>query len=428
MPTWVNRTVLSGSSVDPNGTNSHTCSFTAATSGNLLVAVVAGSVTFTTPSGWTLLESSVIYSALYVFYKTASASESSFSTTHNGSDFPIRGVIYEFAAGSTIIGTTGKDDTGPAGLDGPICTGLDGNYTRFAARAWNLTSTNSTGSVSWGLPTIEDYDVYTPDTGSANGIALSIAYDSESTGPSFTPSSTYTVTNTVAASSQNISFAVANPTDIVFVQSQGAFDGSSDTTMQATFSSPVTAGNLIIVALAYQSPSSTATVSDTQGNTYSAATGPTVNANMGSGFTSYIFYTIAGSTGSNTVVATLANTETYRRILIHEYSGVDTFDVASAATGNSATLDSGSATTTQATELIFGWGVSNNGVTDPGSNFMLRQTTQLESTEDKTVISTGNYNATFPTSSSEWICQMATFYALDTGPSMAAPISWFQAT
>src|SRR6478752_3702729 len=100
MSSWVNRTVLSGSSVDPNGTTSHTCTFTAATSGNFLVAVVAGGVTSTTPSGWTLVTSAINNAGLYVFTKTASASESSFTTTHNGSNYPILGVVYEFYAGS----------------------------------------------------------------------------------------------------------------------------------------------------------------------------------------------------------------------------------------------------------------------------------------------------------------------------------------
>ncbi|TAH34086.1 hypothetical protein EYC59_03760 [Candidatus Saccharibacteria bacterium] len=96
MGQWVNRTVLSGSSVDRNGTNSHTCTFTAATSGNFLLAIIAGSVTSTTPSGWTLVQSVVNQAGLYVFSKTVSSDESSFSTTHNGSNWPIEGVVYEF--------------------------------------------------------------------------------------------------------------------------------------------------------------------------------------------------------------------------------------------------------------------------------------------------------------------------------------------
>ena len=43
MSSWVNHTVLAGSSINSNGTSSHTCTFTAATAGNLLVAIVGSS-------------------------------------------------------------------------------------------------------------------------------------------------------------------------------------------------------------------------------------------------------------------------------------------------------------------------------------------------------------------------------------------------
>lgn len=59
MAAWINRTELSGSSIDPNGTITHTCTFTAAASGNLLVAIIAGAVISTTPSGWTLVNSAI---------------------------------------------------------------------------------------------------------------------------------------------------------------------------------------------------------------------------------------------------------------------------------------------------------------------------------------------------------------------------------
>ena len=122
MATWINRSVVQG---PRNGTTSHTVNFTAATSGNLLVCVAEGAVTSTTPTGWTLQGSAVNWTGLYVWSKTATAGESSFSTTHNGSNYPVAFVIYEFAAGSTWSGdvsSTGGSSTAAH----PNLTGLTG--------------------------------------------------------------------------------------------------------------------------------------------------------------------------------------------------------------------------------------------------------------------------------------------------------------
>ena len=208
MPAWITRTELTGSSINVNGTNSHTCTFTAATSGNFLVAVVAGAVTFTTPSGWTLVTSAVNNTGIYVFTKTASASESSFSTTHNGSNYPIRGIIYEYAAGTSVIGSnSANNQTGTA--TGPQVSSLTGTYSRFSARSWGMSTVNSTSSCGWTLPTIEDYDVYTASpNGSQDGVALTIAYDDGSTGSSFNPSSTVSNTNTAPTTGEGVSWAL----------------------------------------------------------------------------------------------------------------------------------------------------------------------------------------------------------------------------
>jgi len=209
MSSWVNRTVLSGASIAANGTNAHTCTFTAAGGGDLLIAVVAGAVTFTTPTGWALEGSAINDTGLYVFSKTASASESSFSTTHNGSNYAILGVVYEFFAGSAVIGNAGTDNNQSATATGPDTNSLTGTYSRFAVRSWNMTGTSSTAAAAWTLPSIEDYDTYVPNSGSTDGVALTIAYDDNVTGASFTPSSTYSITSSSAPDGQAVSFGLS---------------------------------------------------------------------------------------------------------------------------------------------------------------------------------------------------------------------------
>lgn len=203
---WVSKTVLSGSSVDANGTASHTCTFTAATAGNFLIAVVSGSVTFTTPSGWTLATSAVNNCGLYLYTKTASSGESSFSTTHNASNYPIQGIVYEYAAGTSVIGTNSINAiTGSGSVTGPQVTGLSGTYTRFAVRTKNISSTTHTASCVWATPGIEDSDVLVPKV-VEDGVYMTVAYDEGQTGSSFNPSAD--ITSNSGTTAEAIAFAL----------------------------------------------------------------------------------------------------------------------------------------------------------------------------------------------------------------------------
>ena len=72
-------------------------------------------------------------------------------------------------------------------------------------------------------------------------------------------------------------------------------------------------------------------------------------------------------------------------------------------------MSSGSATTTNASDLIFGAGASSNTVTAAGSGFTTRLTDFGNRTEDKSVTSTGSYSATATQNSSRWVMHMVAF-------------------
>lgn len=182
---WLTRSILTASSVDPNGTASHTCTFTPAANGSFLLAVVAGGVTFTTPAEWAQLIGAVSNTGLYVFTKTAGGGEASFTTTHNGANYPIRGIVYEFAAGASILDSNSANSQAQGPITGPSLSGLGGTYIRFAARTNPMPSELSTGGCTWTVPSIVDYDEYTPHTGSTDGIYLTIAYDDAQTDTSY---------------------------------------------------------------------------------------------------------------------------------------------------------------------------------------------------------------------------------------------------
>lgn len=122
---WIAKTT---GSAGRNGTNSHTITFSPASSGSLLVAVLGGPVTHTmVTSGWTKQLSALMDTEIAVFTKTASSGESSLEVTHNGSNYPIEYAIYEFAVGSTYHSGVYKVYDGNPSF--PTLSGLPGTKT-----------------------------------------------------------------------------------------------------------------------------------------------------------------------------------------------------------------------------------------------------------------------------------------------------------
>ena len=201
---------------------------------------------------------------------------------------------------------------------------------------------------------------------------------------------------------------------ISFVQANSAPTTlqASNSSLVAAYSAVQTAGNLNIVVVAWGDTTSTITaVTDTSGNTYALAVGPTT----GTGLRESIYYSKNIAGGSNTrVTVTFNKAAAYPNLEIFEYSGLDTanpLDVTAAATGSGTAANSGSATTTSANELIFGAG--NSGVNlNAGSGFTKRGSNVFGNlAEDKVVSSTGSYNATGTQTSSAWLIQMVAFRA-----------------
>jgi len=191
---------------------------------------------------------------------------------------------------------------------------------------------------------------------------------------------------------------------------------SSGNTSKVTFSSPTTSGNLIAVYLIWDNTGS-ASVSDSLGNSYTSAVGPTRWSN--SKYSTQIFYTINLSGGTGTVTATFATKlSQFGIIYAHEYSGVRAsapVDVTAAAVGTSGSLSSGSVTTTNDTDLLFAGGVSAKIVTSPGAGYTARSTAQGNMTEDKVVSVKGSYSATASNSGGAWAMQMVAFKGVVAG-------------
>ena len=202
---------------------------------------------------------------------------------------------------------------------------------------------------------------------------------------------------------------------ITYVQGNYATPQTPQTTVSVNFKKTQNAGDLNVVVVGWNdSTAKVSAVTDTAGNTYALAVGPTVISGLES---QSIYYAknIAGAVaGINTVTVTFSRAAVSPDIRILEYSGADPanpVDVTAANSGNSTTSSSGSVTTTNATDLLFGANIVQTITSGPGSGFTSRLLTVPDGdiAEDRMVTAVGSYSATAPLSSGQWIMQMVAF-------------------
>jgi hypothetical protein len=222
-------------------------------------------------------------------------------------------------------------------------------------------------------------------------------------------------------SGQVIAYGLNPPssTGIHFVQ-DAITNPFSTTANYVTFSQSQTAGNLNIVVVGWaDNTSKISSVTDSRGNTYTLAAGPTTTTTPG--LTQAIYYAKNISGGTNTVTVKFNATANSSELRVFEYAGLDTaspFDQSAAAAGSSVTADSGPATTTAPNELIFGADTVQAGLgfEAQGDPFVPRLATSTEVAEERVVDLVDTYDATAALSGSgKWIMQMVTFKAQSSG-------------
>ncbi len=165
---------------------------------------------------------------------------------------------------------------------------------------------------------------------------------------------------------------MTQPAALSLVQQTGV-EGAPASSTSVSFTSPVTAGDLVVVAVGTWSvPSvSSFTVSDNKGNTYTQA----VLDNTGSTRTVAIYYAIVSTGGSSFQVTVTPSASAYTTIAINEYSGVGAIAVDTTGTGNgtSTTPSAGSLVLSGSGELVaMMTAVDYGGITyTAGSGFSL---------------------------------------------------------
>ena len=230
-----------------------------------------------------------------------------------------------------------------------------------------------------------------------------------------------------------ISYALAAQAQaaIAFVQQNYATPQSPESTAGVTFTKAQTAGNLNVVVVGWNDTTATVrSVTDSKGNVYTLAVGPTVLSGQLSQAIYYAKNIQAAAAKANTVTVQFSVGANYADIRILEYSGLDAsnpVDVAAAATGTTATSNGGAAATTNANDLIFGANTVSTTTSGPGSGFTKRVVTTPNSdiAEDRTVAAVGSYSATAPlTGAGPWVMQTVAFRAALGGPpSITSPLA-----
>jgi hypothetical protein len=216
--------------------------------------------------------------------------------------------------------------------------------------------------------------------------------------------------------------APAGPT-ISYVQGNYATPQDSQATVVVPFKTAQSTGDLNVVVVGWNDATAVVdSVTDSVGNTYELAVGPTVLNGTAS---QSIYYAKNIAAGTNTVTVAFSVAAASPDIRVLEYKGADQYspiDGTAANSGNGAASNSGSAVTTNATDLILGANLVLTTTSGAGSGFTERLMTSPDGdiAEDHTTVSAGAYTAMAPLSSSgPWIMQAVAFRT----PSGTAPLT-----
>jgi hypothetical protein len=209
---------------------------------------------------------------------------------------------------------------------------------------------------------------------------------------------------------------LASPSPISYMQGNYADPQSSQATVTVPFNNAQAAGDLNVVVVGWKDSRATVgQVTDSKGNVYTRAVGPTIINNTATQSIYYAKNIASAGAGANSVTVTFSTHARSPNVSILEYRGADTnnpVDVTAAQTGTSRTSSSGSATTTNATDLILGANLVLPFTTGPGAGFTTRLLSlpQRNIVEDQTVATTGSYSASAPLiPMGSWIMQMVAF-------------------
>jgi chitodextrinase len=284
--------------------------------------------------------------------------------------------------------------------------------------------TTSAATITWA-PSTDDFAV-TGYQVFRNGIFLSNVATTSYTDTGLFASTTYSYAVAAFDLSGNVSVQstplnvttaavpLAPPSFVKLKEARVTSNTNSIST--GSFATPVTSGNLIAVWIWYNSSTQkVSSMTDTAGNTYALAVGPTTGTGGMAGWRQELWYAknVIGGTNLNVTATFTGMFNAEKSITAHEYSGLDQaapLDVTAAAATSDANASTGLATTSFANELIFAGGLFQ-GSGSAGTGFTRRSSMASNVSEDKVVSSVGGYAGLFTNTAQAAIVQMAAFKA-----------------
>ena len=328
-------------------------------------------------------------------------------SNHDQAGNAVKFVVPTVANGKVYVGTLGKLNVYgllslPPAAAAPTFNPAAGTY----ASAQNVSLSDATS----GAAIYYTLDGTAPTT-SSSLYATPININSTTT---INAMATAPGLNNSAVSSATYTIQGTGTGTISFVQVNAATPQSPQTTVPVSYAAAQAAGDLNIVVVGWNDATHLVnSVTDTKGNIYTAAVGPTVNSAGGLSQTIYYAKNIAAAAaGGNTVTVTFNGATAYPDIRILEYSGADLsvpVDVTAVGTGNSTTSSTAAVTTLHANDLLFAANMVATLTNAPGAGFTSRVITNPDGdiAEDGSVTATGSYTATASVSpSGPWIIQM----------------------
>ncbi len=214
--------------------------------------------------------------------------------------------------------------------------------------------------------------------------------------------------------SNGVNFAVLSG-GVGYVQGDAVDSQTSQTTFTVPFTSAQTAGNLNVVVVGWVGTALVQSLTDTRGNAYVLAVGPTTQTfgksktSPGVTQTQAIYYAkniVSAAANGNSVAVTFTTAFCCAHIKIAEYAGMDPVNPVDKSVGQAgavtpsfnqpATVTSGLVTTTNAHDLLLGADLTSAiGTGGPGAGYTSRILT-FDILEDESVTATGSYSATAP--------------------------------
>lgn len=178
---------------------------------------------------------------------------------------------------------------------------------------------------------------------------------------------------------------------LTFVQRKDA--NGTGNSVSVTLTGAVAAGNLLVITIGCANASATISSITGNGNTYNLR-----GSTTGTPGKNFVYDCLSAIAGATTITVTVNSSSSFLEVAVREFNtstGTWAFDQYNGATGTGTTATSGNITTTQAAEVLVGYGQTFSGPDIPGAGWTADTTIAGNLYGHQIVAVTGTYAFTF---------------------------------